>query len=94
MNFETILFSVLVLFSVLISGLSTIVFELSVAKLENVNNTVTSLLDELERQDNNDDDVIEFDYDKEQRKQEIKKLRKQGINDLLDEIEGGKDGTR
>lgn len=60
----------------------------------NVNNTVTSLLDELERQDNNDDDVIEFDYDKEQRKQEIKKLRKQGINDLLDEIEGGKDGTR
>lgn len=50
----------------------------------NVNNTVTSLLDELDRQEA---EVIEFDYDKEQRKDEIKKLRKQGLNDLLDELE-------
>lgn len=52
----------------------------------NVNNTVTSLLDELDRQEQNDD-IITFDYDKEQKKDEIKKLRKQGLNDLLDELE-------
>lgn len=49
----------------------------------NVNNTVTSLLDELDRQENND--VIEIDYDKESRKQEIKKLRIEEMNDMLNE---------
>lgn len=53
----------------------------------NVGSTVTSLLDELDRQDRlDDDDVIEFDADKEQTKQEIKKLRKQEINELLDDL--------
>ena len=33
-----------------------------------------------------DEEIIEFDADKEQTKEEIKKLRKQGINDLLDEL--------
>ena len=50
----------------------------------NVNNTISSLLDELD--DREDDDFIEFDADKEQTKEEIKKLRKQGITDLLDEL--------
>lgn len=49
----------------------------------NVNNTVTSLLDELDKQENND--VIEIDYDKESRKQEIKKLRIEEVNDMLNE---------
>lgn len=50
----------------------------------NVNvNSVTSLLDELDRQEGND--VIEIDYDKEQRKQEIKKLRIEEMNDMLNE---------
>lgn len=49
----------------------------------NVNNTVTSLLDELDKQENND--VIEIDYDKEHRKQEIKKLRIEEVNDMLNE---------
>lgn len=49
----------------------------------NVNNTVTSLLDELDKQENND--VIEIDYDKEYRKQEIKKLRIEEMNDMLNE---------
>ena len=47
----------------------------------NVNSTISSLLDEID-----DDDIIEFDADKEQTKEEIKKLRKQGITDLLDEL--------
>ena len=47
-----------------------------------VNNTISSLLDELD----DDEEIIEFDADKEQTKEEIKKLRKQGINDLLDEL--------
>lgn len=50
----------------------------------NVNvNSVTSLLDELDRQEGND--VIEIDYDKEHRKQEIKKLRIEEMNDMLNE---------
>lgn len=49
----------------------------------NVNNTVTSLLDELDKQEDND--VIEIDYDKEHRKQEIKKLRIEEMNDMLNE---------
>ena len=53
----------------------------------NVNNTVTSLLDELDKQEQDDNEVIQFDYDKEQKKDEIKKLRKQGLTDLLDELE-------
>ena len=52
----------------------------------NVNNTVSSLLDELDKQEQ-DEDIIEFDYDKEQTKEEIKRLRKQGITDLLDELD-------
>lgn len=48
-----------------------------------VDNTVTSLLDELDKQENND--VIEIDYDKEYRKQEIKKLRIEEMNDMLNE---------
>lgn len=52
----------------------------------NVNNTVSSLLDELDKQEQ-EEDVIEFDYDKEKTKEEIKKLRKQGITDLLDELD-------
>lgn len=51
-----------------------------------VSNTVTSLLDELDKEEQ-DDDIITFDYDKEQKKDEIKKLRKQGFTDLLDELE-------
>lgn len=53
----------------------------------NVGNSVTSLLDELEKKEKlNDDDVIEYDADKEQAKQEIKKLRKQEINEILDDL--------
>lgn len=53
----------------------------------NVGSSVTSLLDELEKKEKlNDDDVIEYDADKEQAKQEIKKLRKQEINEILDDL--------
>lgn len=44
-------------------------------------NSITSLLDEID----DDDDVIEIDYNKEQRKQEIKKLRIEEMNDMLNE---------
>lgn len=46
----------------------------------NVNNTISSLLDEIE---DKDEEVIEFDYDKEQKKDEINKLRKQELDELL-----------
>ena len=48
--------------------------------------TILSLLDELD--DREDDDFTEFDADKEQTKEEIKKLCKKGITDLLDELWG------
>lgn len=52
----------------------------------NVSSTISSLIAEID--DNEDDsDSIEFDYDKESKKQELKKLRTQGINDLIDDID-------
>lgn len=51
----------------------------------NVKDSISSWLDELERID--DDDVIEYDYDKEQRKDKMKELRQEEFSDLLNELE-------
>lgn len=51
----------------------------------NVNSTISSLIDELD--EDVDDSSIEFDYDKESKKQELKELRNQGITDLLNDLD-------
>lgn len=48
----------------------------------NVNNTISSLLDEIDENED-DSDIIEIDYDKEQKKEQINQLRKQELNDLI-----------
>ena len=50
----------------------------------NVSNSISAIIDEID-DENNDDSVIDFDYDKESKKQELKELRHQGISDLLDD---------
>lgn len=50
----------------------------------NVNfNTLSSVIDEIEKEENG----LDFDYDKEAKKQELKTLRKQGITDIIDELD-------
>ncbi len=53
----------------------------------NMKDSVSSWLDELEKQNNIQADTIEFDYDKEQRKDEIKKLRKEEFSNLLNNMD-------
>ena len=53
----------------------------------NMKDSVSSWLDELEKQNNVQADTIEFDYDKEQRKDEIKKLRKEEFSNLLNNMD-------
>lgn len=50
----------------------------------NVSNTISAIIDEIDEEDGSKD-TIDFDYDKESKKQELKQLRNQGITDLLDE---------
>lgn len=52
----------------------------------NVSSTISSLIDEIDEEERNADN-IDFDYDKESKKQELKELRNQGINDLLDDLD-------
>ena len=53
----------------------------------NMKDSVSSWLDELEKQNNVQADTIEFDYDIEQRKDEIKKLRKEEFSNLLNNMD-------
>lgn len=53
----------------------------------NVNNTISSLLDEIDDKDNNQSGDLDFDYDKESKKQELKKLHNESINDILNDLE-------
>ena len=51
----------------------------------NVKSTISSLIDELDKEEENeiDADVIDFDYDKESKKQKLKDLRKEEIDNLI-----------
>ena len=51
----------------------------------NVNSTISSLIDEIDEEEDSSGS-IDFDYDKESKKHELKELRTQGINDLLDDL--------
>lgn len=51
----------------------------------NVTNTISSLLDEIDDDDNSGD--LDFDYDKESKKQELKELHNESITDMLNEID-------
>ena len=54
----------------------------------NINNSVSSLLDEIEENekfDRNDKNEIVIDPTKEQKKQQLKEIRSKSINDILDE---------
>lgn len=53
----------------------------------NVKSTISSLIDELDREEENeiDSDIIDFDYDKESKKQKLKDLRKEEIDNLINE---------
>ena len=50
----------------------------------NVSNSISAIIDEIDEEDDNNS-TIDFDYDKESKKQELKELRHQGISDLLDD---------
>lgn len=52
----------------------------------NVSNTISSLLDEIDKDDKTSGDM-DFDYDKESKKQELKELRSEGISGILDELD-------
>lgn len=52
----------------------------------NVSSTISSLIDEIDDDEDNSTN-IDFDYDKESKKQELKELRNQGIADLLDDLD-------
>lgn len=52
----------------------------------NVTNTISSLLDEIDKDDNNSGD-LDLDYDKEVKKQELKEMREDNITEILEEIE-------
>lgn len=49
----------------------------------NVNNSITAILDEIDEEEKDYDDEINIDIDKENRKEEIKKIHNQSINDYL-----------
>lgn len=51
----------------------------------NVNSTISSLIDEIDEEEDSSGS-IDFDYDRESKKHELKELRTQGINDLLDDL--------
>lgn len=53
----------------------------------NVNDSVTGWLNELERNNHLDIDAVDYDFDKEQRKEKIKELRKEEFSDLLNDME-------
>ena len=52
----------------------------------NVHSTISSILDELD-EDSIDTNAVDFDYDKESKKQELKEMRNFEINELLDKID-------
>lgn len=53
----------------------------------NVMSTLSSVIDEIEKEEASKGNVVDFDYDKESKKQELKELRNQGITNILDELE-------
>ena len=53
----------------------------------NVSSTISSLIDEIDKEETTIDADIDFDYDKESKKQELKELRNKGITDLLNELD-------
>ena len=53
----------------------------------NVVSTLSSVIDEIEKEESIKTGVVDFDYDKESKKQELKELRNQGISDILDEFD-------
>lgn len=48
----------------------------------NINNSITAILDEIDEEDNNEEE-INIDVDKENKKEEIKKIHNKSINDYL-----------
>lgn len=52
----------------------------------NVTSTISSLIDEIDKDESNSG-VIDIDYDKESKKQELKELRTNGISEILNEID-------
>lgn len=52
----------------------------------NVTSTISSLLEEIDSENNNSGD-LDFDYDKESKKQELKDLHNNSISDILKEID-------
>ena len=55
----------------------------------NVVNTLSSVIDEIEKEESGKSESADFDYDKESKKQELKELRNQGFTDILDDIDEG-----
>ena len=51
----------------------------------NVNNSLTSLLDEIDAEEYHEEQII-IDVDKEKKKEEIKEMHHKNINDYLDEV--------
>ena len=51
----------------------------------NVNNSISALLDEIEEEDDNNNDIT-IDIDKENKKEQIKQIHHESINDYLDEV--------
>ncbi len=51
----------------------------------NVNNSLTSLLDEIDAEEHYEEQII-IDVDKEKKKEEIKEMHHKNINDYLDEV--------
>ena len=49
----------------------------------NINNSITAILDEIDEEDKDYDEEINIDIDKENKKQEIKKIHNESINDYL-----------
>lgn len=49
----------------------------------NVNNSITAILDEIDAENKEHNNEINIDVDKENRKQEIKKIHNESINDYL-----------
>ena len=49
----------------------------------NINNSITAILDEIDEEDKDYDEEINIDVDKENKKQEIKKIHNESINDYL-----------
>ena len=53
----------------------------------NVTSTISSLLDEIDKDDKNNSGDLDFDYDKESKKQELKELHNDSISDILNELD-------